>query len=483
MNKQIKDILVQLYQKHFKKEVLNIDELPSSGSYRQYFRIHSNDTTCIGAYNSDVKENKAFIGFTRHFSSLNIPVPEIIAVSDDEKYYLLNDLGDTTLFSFLQSHRKTHGFSEDLLNLYKKVLDYMPAFQIEGAKGLDFSLCYPRAVFDKQSMMWDLNYFKYYFLKLARISFDEQLLENDFEEFTKFLLQSDTNYFLYRDFQSRNIMLHDNNIVFIDYQGGRKGALQYDLASLLYDAKADIPEAIRKDLLEYYISNLQRHISFNKTEFSSHYYGFVLIRIMQALGAYGFRGYYENKTHFLQSIPYALQNLQHLLDHNLLPDNIPYLKNMLEKLKDSEKLQQISDVKPKLHLTISSFSYKKGIPADVSGNGGGFVFDCRALPNPGRLEEYKKLCGKDPEVVQYLEAYPEVNTFIRNTFQLIEQSVNAYIERGFTHLMVSFGCTGGQHRSVYSAEKAFAMLKDKQGLDITITHIEEPNYEAARRAI
>ncbi len=483
MNKLITDTLVQLFAKTFNSHPQFIEALPSSGSYRQYYRIHAEDKTFIGVYNSDVKENQAFIGFTQTFASLHLPVPEILALSDDYKFYILNDLGDQTLFSYLQEHRKIFGFSNELLQTYKRIIDYLPIIQIQAAKNLDFSLCYPRAIFDKQSMMWDLNYFKYYFLKLARIPFDEQWLENDFEILTEFLLSAGTDFFLYRDFQSRNIMLQNDDIYFIDYQGGRKGALQYDLASLLYDAKADIPQEIRNELLEYYLKVLQLHVQMDRKAFTSHYYGFVLIRILQALGAYGFRGYYEKKTHFLQSIPFALSNLQYLLDQNLLPDNIPYLKNLLEKLKESEAIQQITQVQVPLKVRIHSFSFKKGIPSDPSGNGGGFVFDCRALPNPGRLEAYKKLCGKDEEVVKYLSAFPEVESFIQSTFDLVEQSVNQYLGRGFEHLMVSFGCTGGQHRSVYCAEKIADLLKNKSHLNIVLQHIEEPNYEAARRSI
>ena len=483
MNKLIKDNLIQLYINNIGNEVKEIESLPGSGSYRQYYRIHAESSNCIGVYNNDIKENKAFFGFTQHFTSLQLPVPKILAISADEKYYLLNDLGDTTLFSYIQEHQKTHGFSIELIDIYKHILSYLPKFLINAAKTLDFSLSYPRGIFDKQSMMWDLNYFKYYFLKLARIPFDEQLLENDFEKFTDFLLASDSQYFLYRDFQSRNIMLQDKQAFFIDYQGGRKGALQYDLASILYDAKADIPEPIRNELLEFYIAELQKYLPVDSAQFISHYYGFVLIRIMQALGAYGFRGYYEKKSHFLQSIPYALNNLQFLIDENKLPENIPYLKNLLDKLKTSETLQQIIHIQPPLQVSINSFSYKKEIPSDPSGNGGGFMFDCRALPNPGRLEPYKILCGKDKEVVDYLERFPEVNSFIQNTYHLVEQSITSYKDRGFTHLMVSYGCTGGQHRSVYCAEKLASLLKNKAHLQITIKHIEEPHYEASRRTL
>ena len=318
-----------------------------------------------------------------------------------------------------------------------------------------------------------MHYFKYYFLKLAQIPFDEQSLEDDFDRFANYLLQARSDFFLYRDFQSRNIMLSDNIPYFIDYQGGRKGALHYDLASLLYDAKADIPEQTRMELLNHYITVAGSQSIGDKEKFIDHYYGFVLVRIMQALGAYGFRGFYERKEHFLQSIPFAIENLRSLLKKVHFSFEMPALLNALEKLTRSEKLMSLGSHKKELVVTINSFSYRKGIPQDNSGNGGGFVFDCRALPNPGRLEEFQKLTGKDQQVIDYLQNDPAVEEFLRHATVLIDQAVENYIQRNFTHLSVNFGCTGGRHRSVYAAENLAKHIRERYGTRVELVHTED----------
>ena len=461
-------------------EVTNIQELPPSGSYRRYFRLSTKNETFIGAFNPDPKENLAFIHFTKHFLNCNLNVPEIIAEDIDNHIYILSDLGDTTLFSFLEANRTKGEFSDDILSVYKKVLDDLTEFQFIGGKELDYSFCYPRSSFDKQSMMWDLNYFKYYFLKLAKIPFDEQKLEDDFEVFVNYLSQAESNYFLYRDFQSRNIMLKDKEVYFIDYQGGRKGPLYYDVASLLYDAKANIPQNKREELLDYYISKVKNIIPVNEKEFKGMYYCFVLIRIMQAMGAYGFRGFYEKKEHFLKSIPFALQNLDWLMENVEIPINIPTLTNVLQSLITSEELKKYNDkVFPEsaLCIKINSFSFFKGIPEDKSGNGGGFVFDCRALPNPGRYAEYENYSGLDSKVSDFLNNDEEVKQFLQNVIKISEQSVEKYISRNFNNLQISFGCTGGQHRSVFCAEKLKAHLQSKYNLKIEIEHTNKINWK------
>ena len=320
--------------------------------------------------------------------------------------------------------------------------------------------------------MWDLNYFKYYFLKLTKTVFDEQLLENDINKFAEFLLSAEMNNFMYRDFQSHNIMIKDEKLYFIDYQGGRKGALQYDVASLLYDAKADVPQKIRDELVEFYIQHLNRRTKINRKEFLNHYYGYILIRILQAMGAYGFRGLYENKVHFLKSIPYSIKNLKYLIDNNLLPDGFPELRKSLAKIINNDKLSKFGyhETQDKLKVTINSFSYKNGIPLDLSGNGGGFVFDCRALPNPGRLEKFKELTGRNKEVIFFLENESTVKNFLENVSKISEVSIKNYIERKFTSLVINFGCTGGQHRSVYSAEKLSTLLKNKFDINVEVNH-------------
>ncbi|HPE77815.1 MAG TPA: RNase adapter RapZ [Draconibacterium sp.] len=470
-----KNEIIQLFESYFNEKAESVEMLPVSGSYREYCRLKSSTRTVIGAFNSDVKENTSFLSFTSHFIKNDIPVPEVYTVSSDLKRYLLEDLGNTTLFDYLSTVREKEGFSENIISEYRKVLKELPKIQIVAGKNLDYSVCYPRAAFDKTSMMWDLNYFKYYFLKLAKIQFDEQALEDDFQVFSEYLLSADSNFFLYRDFQSRNVMLKNDRVYFIDYQGGRRGALQYDLASLLYDGKADIPESIRQKLFDFYVTELKKYIPVNDADFAAYYKGFVLIRIMQAMGAYGFRGFYEKKEHFLKSIPFALKNLEFLLQRAELPVELPELFSVLNQLIHSEVLKEIGRTKSNLTVTVTSFSYKNGYPVDPSGNGGGHVFDCRAINNPGRYPEYKNLTGKDLEVQEFLEQKSEIAIFLNAAKMLIDQSVKTYLERKFSNLSVSFGCTGGQHRSVYSAEKIAEHLKNNFPVNVVLNHREQQN--------
>lgn len=439
----------------------DIEPLPQSGSHRRYFRMKfENRENIIGVYNHDIRENEAFFHLTEVFMQKGIRVPSLLAIDKSKSYYLLNDLGDETLYSFLTQHRQGDEIDQEAIAYYKKVLKTLPSLQM-ASQNIDFGFAYPRHTFDRQSMLWDLNYFKYYFLKLANIAFDEQLLENDFNMLIMFLLKADSHYFLFRDFQSRNIMLYQGEVFFIDYQGGRQGALAYDLASLLYDGKADIPPATRDELLEFYLDTLSETIRVNRSDFIKHYNAFVLIRILQAMGTYGFRGYYERKSHFLLSIPYAVRNIRYLLENNLLSIEIPELKRVLTAITESAELSTFTSEQEGLTVTVNSFSYKKGIPHDLSVHGGGFVFDCRALPNPGREKQCRKLNGKDEPVIRYLENYSESKEFKQHVYALIEMSVNNYMERNFTHLAVNFGCTGGRHRSVYFAECMAQYLREK----------------------
>jgi len=465
-----------LFQKWSGENPTEITTLPPSGSDRKYYRIFSSKDSVIGAYNPIEEENRAFLVFSRHLRKEGLPVPEILAEDPAQNTYLLEDLGDNTLFSLLPHHFNQVLFSDEIISQYKKILDLLPIFQIRASKELDFSVCFPRHAFDRNSMLWDLNYFKYYFLKLAGIIYDEQKLEDDFQIFCDFPLEADHEYFLYRDFQSRNIMIRNNEPWFIDYQGGRKGALQYDIASLLYDAKANMHPAQREELLDYYIQSVKRHIPVEEEKFREYYYGFVLIRIMQAMGAYGFRGFYEKKTLFLQSIPYAKRNLMWLLEKYKIPAGLSYLKTILTKIIESPQLKKYDMPSVSLKVTIRSFSYKKGFPIDESGNGGGFVFDCRSLPNPGKEERYKKYTGKDPDVIAYLEQESAVEEFIENTSQLVEKSVETYLKRGFTNLMVCYGCTGGQHRSVFAAERLAQRLAGKYDITVDLQHKEELSW-------
>lgn len=470
---KVKNKLQQLFKNHFGVEPETFEMLPLSGSYREYARLRTAGLSVIGAYNADVKENKAFLTFSRQLAESGIPVPEIYSVNENQTIYLQEDLGNVTLFDFISEVRKNEGFSRTIVEEYKKVLAVLPQIQVTAGQKIDYSVCYPRAAFDKQSMLWDLSYFKYYFLKLARIQFDEQLLEDDFLRFADYLLSADSNYFMYRDFQSRNIMLKDSGVYFIDYQGGRKGALQYDLASLLYDGKADIPQQTRNELFEFYLDQLENIIPVERYEFIRFFRGFVIIRIMQAMGAYGFRGFYEKKEHFLKSIPYSLDNLDYLLQRLDLPVELPELIRVLKAVTGSNFLRSIAQEQHNLTVRITSFSYKKGIPVDPSGNGGGFVFDCRAINNPGRITEYKPLTGKDLEVQQFLEEKSEMKQFLNGVTLLVDQSVKNYIDRGFSHLAVNFGCTGGKHRSVYAAEKLANHIRNNFQVNVVLVHTEQ----------
>lgn len=495
--------LERLYLELFGENPMSVTPLPVSGSGRRYFRLTSRQGTAIGAFNGDIRENRAFFSFATTFRSAYLPVPEVMAVSSDQRHYLLQDLGDVTLFSRIQESAgtkrdsKTPEFDKALLDLYRKVIDWLPRFQKSAP---DYEFCYPRQAFDRQSMMWDLNYFKYYYLKLAAIPFDEQKLEDDFNHFCSFLLEAPSSFFMYRDFQSRNIMVAGNDPWFIDFQGGRRGPLQYDVASLLYDAKADLPQTVRNTLLEYYLKQAEPILPKGQEGFLKYFEPYSAIRILQAMGAYGFRGFYQKKKHFLQSIPYAIRNLETLIP-GAFTGRFPELRSVLEQVvmtplpagivpSSSDTLPAepelpvnsgdrfkvptsgMESLHPVLLVTVMSFSYKNGIPNDPSGHGGGFVFDCRALPNPGRFEQFRELTGKDPDVIRFLQKEPEVDRFLSTIFQLVDQSVAKYTQRNFTRLMVAFGCTGGQHRSVYCAEQLAEHVRNQFEIEVRVIHRE-----------
>ena len=468
---KIKDITA-LFKSWSDERIDNIEAIAESGSNRKYFRIFYNQSSVIVAINPDVKENRAFVEFSKQFKKIGLPVAEVLAEMPEKGLYLLEDLGDVSLYDVISKRSKDDEFKPEWIELYKKVLDYLIRFQIEGAGNLDFSLCYPRAKFDAQSIAWDLNYFKYYFLKLKGVDFDEQLLENDFKSFTEVLLSADSTFFMYRDFQSRNIMIKDGEPYFIDFQGGRQAALQYDLASLLYQAKAMIPAQIREELLDYYITEISKVISIDSKTFRDTYHNYVLIRILQTLGAYGYRGYYERKAYFIQSIPLALNNLNNLLPEVGILNKLPELKRCLNEIC-MQPIPRTNPTSEGLRLQITSFSYMKGIPEDDTDNGGGFVFDCRALPNPGRDEEYKQLTGKDSDVINFFADKKELPEFLNSVYSLVDSSIENYTKRHFSNLVVNFGCTGGQHRSVYCAENLYRHVKSKYDIDVEIRHREQ----------
>ncbi len=479
------DVLEQLFERRFRSPVVRVQPLQGmlGGSGRKILRLIGQGQTAIGVIHEVREENVAFVEFSRHFRHHGLPVPEIYDADLNHGAYLEEDLGDTSLFQFLSSQRKGEEVRPEVVDAYRKVVKWLPRFQVEAGRDLNYKLAYPRSSFDRQSIAWDLNYFKYYFLRLAGIHFSEQALEDDFRRLTKFLLGAPRDYFLYRDFQSRNIMLRDGDPFFLDYQGGRKGALQYDIASLLYDGKADLPPELRQELLDVYLDALADFIRIPRQEFMRHYWSYVYVRIMQALGAYGFRGFYERKPHFLQSVPYALKNLRWLLQHVELSVELPMLMDAFRSMLVCDKLlalaseQQRDELKiaiaEPLTVRVCSFSFHRGgPPSDDTGHGGGFVFDARALPNPGREERFMPMCGKDTAVIEYLEQQPGVRQFLANVFDLVDASVAEYQRRGFRNLMVSFGCTGGQHRSVYLAEQLAKHLRERNGVGVVVRHCE-----------
>lgn len=476
------DVLKHLFEQHFRTPVEQVQPVQGElgGSGRKIVRLSAPAISAIGILYGVREENVAFLEFSRHFRKQGLPVPEIYGAALDQGAYLEQDLGDTSLFELLSKDRKGNSIAPDVVEAYRRVIEVLPRFQIEAGRDLNYKVCYPRGSFDRQSIAWDLNYFKYYFLRLAGISFSEQALEDDFSRLTKFLLSAPRDYFLYRDFQSRNIMMRDGQPYFLDYQGGRKGALQYDVASLLYDAKADLPPELRQQLLDHYLDKLGGFVDIKPEAFMHHYYAYVYIRIMQALGAYGFRGFYERKVHFLQSVPYALKNLRWLQHNVKLPIALPTLLEAFHSMLASEKLQGIASDADNLVLRIISFSFHRGLPSDESGNGGGFIFDGRSLPNPGREERFKQLTGRDAPVIEYLTQEQSVHQFLASVMSLVDSSVSNYQQRGFKNLMVSFGCTGGQHRSVYLAEQVAKRLRGRPGLEIIVHHRELERMDAER---
>jgi aminoglycoside/choline kinase family phosphotransferase len=474
------DVLQKLFEQHFHTVAARVQPLQGQlgGSGRNIIRLSNDKVSAIGILYNVREENVAFLEFSRHFRKHGLPVPEIYAEELNQGAYLEQDLGDTTLFEFLSKHRTGEDIAPDVVEAYRKVVAELPRFQIEAGRDLNYKVCYPRGSFDRQSISWDLNYFKYYFLRLAGIPFNEQALEDDFDCLTNFLLSARSDFFLYRDFQSRNVMLKNGQPFFLDYQGGRKGALQYDIASLLYDAKADLPPELRQQLLDLYIETVSGFIELDREAFLRHYYAYVYVRILQALGAYGFRGFYERKAHFLQSVPYALKNLRWLLHNVKLPIALPTLIGAFNSMLASEKLQSIASEADNLTVRIFSFSFHRGWPKDESGNGGGFVFDGRSLPNPGREERFKALTGRDAPVVDYLNQQESVHQFLASVMSLVDASVSEYQRRGFKNLMVSFGCTGGQHRSVYLAEQLAKRLRGRNGVEVVVRHRELEGKDA-----
>ena len=463
------DPVKALFEQYTGQKVSQMDELPSSGSNRRYFRITGGDTTLIGAKGTSVPENYAFWTMAKHFHEKGLNVPEVLAHSNDFSCYLQEDLGNDTLFNLVAEGREKGNYSPAEKALIFKAIRALPKIQFEGAQGLDFSVCFPQPEFDERMISFDQNYFKYCFLKATGLEFSEIELDKDFKTMSDVLMRSMSDTFLYRDFQARNVMIRYGEPYFIDFQGGRKGPVYYDVASFIWQAKAAYSESFKMELIDAYLDALKHYMPISKAEFMATLRHFVLFRTLQVLGAYGFRGYFEKKPHFLQSVPYAMDNLRRLLKEPF--EEYPYLSKLLVELTS---MKQFSDMNQErgLEVDIFSFAFKKGIPNDASGNGGGYVFDCRGLENPGKYEHYKHFTGMDAEVIKFMEDDGGVLKFLDNAYDLVDAHVQRFIERKFTHLMVSFGCTGGQHRSVYCAEHLARHLADKYNIKVILSHRE-----------
>jgi aminoglycoside/choline kinase family phosphotransferase len=456
--------------------IVNIEKLPPSGGDRIYFRIFTEPASYIATYNKNVKENLTFLKFSFHFKKKNCPVPEIYAANTDQTLYIQEDFGDESLLTKLEEY----GHNEYTCNLFKQSLKALAWLQINGDKNLDYSWCITSKKFGRQTIISDLLYFKYYFLDTLKIPYDKEKLIDDFEALATYLTKVDHKYFMFRDFQSRNILVKNDKVFFIDYQGGMKGALQYDVASMLWQAKAGLSDDWKNSLLEYYIDCVEEILQkpVDRVRFIDQYNGYVLIRLLQVLGAYGFRGLFERKAHFLTSIPLALKNIKWFLANKHIGISLPEFERLLAIIVDDEIVKRFEPVQANaatpLVVKINSFSYLiSGYPKDESKNGGGFVFDCRGILNPGRFEEFKALNGRDKSVMDFLEQRTKMPEFLNGIYNVIDIAVENYLERGFESLMVSFGCTGGCHRSVYAADALARHLRNKFKVKIELNHVEQ----------
>ncbi|MBR1576708.1 MAG: phosphotransferase [Bacteroidales bacterium] len=460
--------LLRLYEDCFGPGAAQMEPLPGSGSHRRYFRLTDGGRTVIGVIGTDPEENRAFVTEARHFRGKGIPVPEIYAVTGDGLCYLQEDLGRTSLYDRVAEGRKTGSYSESEAQLLCKAIAGLPRIQFEGAQGLDFNVCYPDTAFNARMVDFDLNYFKYCYLKTAGIEFKEIPLQDDFDRLRADLLAGPSDTFLYRDFQARNVMVRDGEPWYIDFQGGRKGPVWYDVASFVYQARARYPQALKERLIHSYLEALAPYARTDGAAFREKLRLFVLFRTLQVLGAYGYRGKFEKKTYFLESIPYAMENLREILEQPF--DRYPYLDAVLREMAATPAPPLESGA---LEVQVCSFSFRKGIPEDPSGHGGGYVFDCRGMHNPGRYEQYRQSTGRDRDVIDFLESRGEVQRFLDHVFGLVDPHVERYIRRGFNHLQVSFGCTGGQHRSVYCAEALARHLHEKFRIRVRLIHQEQ----------
>jgi aminoglycoside/choline kinase family phosphotransferase len=477
---QIVDNIRTFFQTFHKDEIKELEKLPKSGGDRIYFRIITNEKSYIATFNENIKENIAFLNFSRDLKKIDAPVPEIYTIDSGQEMYIQEDFGTSSLLNKLEEN----GLNDYVFDLFKKSLKALSLLQIKGDKKIDYDYCITSKEFGKQAILSDLLYFKYYFLDPLKIAYDKEKLIDDFEALSTYLDHVKNKHFMFRDFQSRNIFIKDDEVHFIDYQGGMKGALQYDVASLLWQAKANLPDDWKNSLLDYYMDCVDEILEspLDRGRFVSQYNGYVLIRLLQVLGAYGFRGLFERKAHFLISIPLALNNLKWFLENKETGIALPEFERILQLIVQDEIVDkfrpiQANDSTP-LVIKINSFSYlKSGYPKDESDNGGGFVFDCRGLLNPGRIEEYKRINGRDKPVIDFLEQQTKMPDFLNSVYNLVDIAVEDYIRRGFSSLMINFGCTGGQHRSVYAADALTRHLRNKFNVKIDLHHIEQNIHE------
>ena len=497
--------LESLFKHYTEAAPVSCEALTGSASHRRYFRLTGPDgRTLIGVEGTDADENRAFLTIARHFASKGINVPKVVA--EDGLCYLQEDLGSTVLYDALASGRASGQYSPDEVALLRKTIAALPKIQVEGARGLDWSVCYPQPSFDARMVDFDLNYFKYDFLKLSGLEFNEVRLQDDFDRLRADLLSEYSDTFMYRDFNARNVMLVDGEPWFIDFQGGRRGPVYYDVASFLWQARARYPESLREELLQTYLEALRAYGPVDEANFRSRLRLFILFRMLQVLGCYGFRGLWEGNKAFSSSIPPSLEIVKSLLPF----EDYPYLSEVLASLSAPHPSEGVlfpepsaigdcsvpptasggplplmwprvatgsgnntpSDSRSALTVTIYSFSFKKGIPEDTSGNGGGYVFDCRSVHNPGKYERFKQLTGLDKPVIDFLEQDGEILRFLDKVYSLVDAHVERFLQRGFTHLQVSFGCTGGQHRSAYSAQHLAEHLVSKYPVKVHLIHRE-----------
>ncbi|MBQ5364163.1 MAG: phosphotransferase [Bacteroidales bacterium] len=463
------DTLKTLFESYTGQQLTERTELPTSGSHRRYFRLKGGNISIVGVIGTSLEENRAFVAISKHFKEKGLNVPTVLAVSEDGMSYIQEDLGEKMLFDLIAQGRDSGFYNSYESNLLCRTIEQLPKIQFKGAEGLDWNVCYPQKEFDARMVDFDLNYFKYCFLKATGLEFNEGRLQDDFERLKAELLKDSDNTFLYRDFQARNVIIRDGEPYFIDYQGGRRGPIYYDVASFIWQARARYPDELKEELIRTYLRSLRSFLPVDEDHFRERLRLFVLFRTLQVLGAYGFRGYFEKKPHFLASVPFALDNLRSLI--RIPFSDYPYLNSILTELTNMPQFYEIA-VDKRLEVHIYSFAYKKGIPADNTGNGGGYVFDCRSVNNPGKYEHYRQFNGNDPEVIKFLEDDGEVLVFLESVYKLVDAHVQRFIERKFTHLQVCFGCTGGQHRSVFCAERLAAHLAGRYNVKVKLTHRE-----------